>query len=190
MEQESPKKLLGGDSHQSLLAAMGIIFPAKRHLAIDNIDNPVIGDGDAMRIAGQVVEDVFGPTEWPFGVDYPVVTKQQSQELTERFLLGKPFHTAGEPEFALEKGALETGDELTAKDAAEYLHRQEERIARVDPALVVGREAAGWDHAVNMRVSLEGLPPGVKHTQKTDLGSEMLGVGGNLHESRSAGAEQ
>src|SRR5262245_11389307 len=101
-----------------------------------------------MRIAGQIVEDMFGSSKWPFGVDDPVVAKQRSQKLVECFLLGKLFHAAWELEFSLVESALQTGDELTAKDAAQYLDRQEERIGRVDPTLVVARKTAGWDHAV------------------------------------------
>lgn len=123
MKQEPPKKLLGGDSHQSLLALVGIIFPSKRHLAIGNIDNPVIGDGDAMRIASQIVEHMFGSSEWPFGVDYPVVTKQWPEKSMEGFLLGKLLHTTGEPEFSLLESALQTGNKLAAKHAAQHLHR-------------------------------------------------------------------
>ena len=86
------------------------------------------------------------------------------------------------------ESALQTGDELAAKDAAQHLDRQEERITRMNPALVVGRKTTGWNHAVNMRMSLQILSPGVKHTQKTDLGAEMLRIGGNLQQRRSAGA--
>jgi hypothetical protein len=190
MEQEPSQKFLGSYGHQPLLTFMGVIFPSKGNLAIGNVDDSVIGNRDAMRIAGQIVEDMFGSSEWPFSVDNPVVAKQRSQKLIERFLFGQPFHTASKPEFPLEESALQTGDELTAKDAAQHLDRQEERIARMDPALVVGRKAAGWDHAMDVRMRLKLLPPGMKHTQKTNLGSEMLGIGGNLHQSRSAGVEQ
>jgi len=190
MQQEPSQELLGGNCHQPLLVLMGIIFPAEGDLAIGNVYDPVVGDGDAMRVAGQIVEDMFGSSEWPLGVDYPVVTKQWPEKSTEGVLLDKLFHTAREPEFPLVKSALQTGNKLAAKHAAQHLHRQEEGITGVDPALVIGRQTAGWDHAVNMRMSLKLLSPGVKHTQETNLGSKMLGVGGNLHESRSAGVEQ
>src|SRR5260370_25340374 len=75
-EQEPPQKLLGGDGHQALLAVVGIIFPAKSDLAIGNVDNPMVGDSDAMRVPGQIVEDVLRSSEWPLGVDHPVVPKQ------------------------------------------------------------------------------------------------------------------
>jgi hypothetical protein len=76
VEQEPPEKFLGGDSHQPLFALMGIIFPAEGDPVIGKIDDPVVGDSDAMRVAGQVMEDMLGSSEWPFGVNYPVVTKQ------------------------------------------------------------------------------------------------------------------
>ena len=75
---------------------------------------------------------MFGSAKWSFGVDHPVMAKQRLQEPKKRFLRRQPFHTAGKPEFALEESAFQTGDELTAKDAAEYLDRQEEGIARLD----------------------------------------------------------
>ena len=115
MKQEPSQKLLGGYGHQPLLALVGIIFPSEGDLAIGNVHDPVIGNRYAMRIAGQIVEDMFGSSEWPFGVDHPVVAKQQSQKLIERFLFGQPFHTTRKPEFALEESALQTGDELTRK---------------------------------------------------------------------------
>ena len=121
MEQEPSQKFLGTYGHQSLLTLVGVIFPSKGNLAIGNVDDPVVGNRYAMRIAGQIVEDMFGSSEWPFGVDHPVVAKQQSQKLIERFLFGQPFHTTRKPEFALEESALQTGDELTPKDAAQYL---------------------------------------------------------------------
>ncbi|MCU1273015.1 MAG: hypothetical protein JWO48_446 [Bryobacterales bacterium] len=75
MEQKPTQKLLGGHGHQPLLALMGVIFPAEGDLAIGEVHDPVVGDGDAMRVAGQIVKDMFGSPEWPFGVDHPVVTK-------------------------------------------------------------------------------------------------------------------
>jgi hypothetical protein len=47
------------------------------------------------------------------------------------------LQATGKHEFALAKGALQAGDEFAAKDAAEYFHRQKERVAGVDPVLVV-----------------------------------------------------
>ncbi|ESY10731.1 hypothetical protein X751_30775 [Mesorhizobium sp. LNJC395A00] len=48
-----------------------IILPAETHRAILDIDEPVVGDGDAVRVAADVIEDLFGAGKWRLGVDDP-----------------------------------------------------------------------------------------------------------------------
>src|SRR5450631_1479335 len=100
---------------------MGIVFPAEGDLTIGEVDNPLVGDGDAVSVAGQVVQDMFGSAEWRFGVNDPVVTKQQPQESIEVLLFGQLFHSTGEYQFVLVESLLQTGDELAAKHAAQHL---------------------------------------------------------------------
>jgi hypothetical protein len=57
----------------------------------------------------------------------------------EGFFFGEPFHAAREDQSPLVESGLEAIDELAAKDTAENLYRQEKRIARADPVLVVQR---------------------------------------------------
>jgi hypothetical protein len=90
----------------------------------------------------------------------------------------------------LTEGFLQTGHELAAKDPAQYLHRQEERITRVNPVLVIERQTTRGDHTMNVRMMQEVLAPGMEHTQEADLGAKMLGVAGHLQQSRGAGAKQ
>ena len=115
MEQETPQKLLGGHSHQPLFALVRVVLPAKSDLAVDKVDDPVVGNGDAMRVAGQIMENVFGSSEWPFSVNNPVVTKQRSQKSMEGFRLCKPFHTAGEPQFPLTEARFRPAMNLPRK---------------------------------------------------------------------------
>lgn len=137
MQQEPAQELLGGQRHLPLFALVSVVFPPEGDLAIGKIHDPVVGDGDAMRIASQVVENVFRSSEWPLGVNHPVLTKQRAEKSVEGLFLGQAFDTTGEGQFSLAKSPLQSGDELAAKDTAEHLYRQEERVARVNPALVV-----------------------------------------------------
>ena len=57
MKQEAAKKLLSGHGHKPLLALVGIVFPPECDVAIGNVDEPVIGDSDTMRVTGQVLEN-------------------------------------------------------------------------------------------------------------------------------------
>ena len=117
---------------------MRIVFPSERDLAVGKVDDPVVGDGDAMCIARQVVEDMFRPSERSLRVDYPVQAKQRAQKSMEGFLLAEAFEASRKQELAVTKSLLEPGDKLAAKDATQDFYRQEERIARAHPALVIG----------------------------------------------------
>jgi hypothetical protein len=100
------------------------------------------------------------------------------------------LETAGKYESALTKRSLQAGDELTAKHAAQDAYRQEKRVARANPAPVVERQPAGWDHTMDVRVMQKILAPGMKHTQEADLRAEMFRISSHLQQSRGAGAEQ
>ena len=152
MQQEAAQELFGSHSHFAVLATVGIVLVEEGDLAVGDGYEPMVGDGDAMCVACQVVEYMLRPAEGAFAVDYPILTKERPQEGMEGFLFGQWLEAAGKYEFALTKGTLQTGDNLAAKDAAQYLYRQEERVARVDPMLVVECQTTRWDHTMNVRM--------------------------------------
>jgi len=63
MQQKSADELLGCQSHLALLAAMSEIFPAKSDLPIFHAEESMVGDGHPMRVACQIVQDMFRPAE-------------------------------------------------------------------------------------------------------------------------------
>ena len=118
MEHEAAQEFFGGERHLPLLAAVSIVLPQEGDLALGNGDETVIGDGDTMGIAGQVVKHMLRPSEGAFGVNHPILTKERPEEGVKGFLSGQWLEAAGKCKFALAKGALQAGDELTAKDTA------------------------------------------------------------------------
>src|SRR5271165_4959987 len=84
----------------------------------------------------------------------------------------------------------EPGDKFTPEHAAQDPYGEEERVARTDPALAIRRESSRRNHAVHMRVMEKVLPPGVKNAEESDLGAEMLRIGGHFKQRGRAGAEQ
>ncbi len=190
MEQEPPQELFGGEGHQPLFVLVCIILPAESDFAVGKVHNAVIGDGDTVCVAGQIPENMFGAAERGLCIDYPVLTEQRSKEGVERFRFCEHFHAAGEPEFSRMEGAFESVGELATKDIGQHFHGQEKPVARVDPALVIGPKATGRDHAMDMRMDLEILPPGMQNAEESDLRAQMFGIGRDLQQSRSAGVEQ
>ena len=83
VDKESSQELIGGDGHDLLLAAVGIVLPAEGDAAMVEGYETMVGDGDAMRIAGQVVQDMLCTTERWLGIDDPLVGIKLSQKLLE-----------------------------------------------------------------------------------------------------------
>src|SRR5215471_18218591 len=57
--------------------------------------------------------------------------------------------------------------------------RQEEVRSTGYPALAIRGQSSAGHYAVQMRMNLEVLSPGVQHREEADLGPQMLGVGSN-----------
>ncbi len=53
--QESEQKLLAGKSHRLLLMVISIILPSESHVGLVNRDDPMVGDGNPMSIAGEIL---------------------------------------------------------------------------------------------------------------------------------------
>ena len=157
MEQEAAQELFGGNRHLALLAAVSVILPSEGDLAVGNGDETVIGDGDTMGIAGQVMQHMLRPSEGAFRIDHPILAKEWPEESMKGFLSGQCLEATGKHELALTKGALQASDKLAAKDTAEHFHRQEKGIAGMDPALVVWRQTTRGDHAVNVGMMASAL---------------------------------
>ena len=60
----------------------------------------------------------------------------------------------------------QAGDELSTENAAQDFHGQKEAGRRRDPPGVIGSQSAGRNHAMDMRVMLQFLIPGVQHAKK------------------------
>ena len=150
----------------------------------------MVGDGHPMCITAEVVENMLRAAEGPLAVDDPVVTEQLPDERGESLRLGQRQDLAVETELAIREGALQGFDKLAPKDATEHLDRKKESIARANPAGVVGREPAGGNDAMDVRMMLQLLIPGMEHTEKADLCPEMFGIASHFEQRFSAGAEQ
>ena len=59
MKQEAAQEFLRRKGHHSLVISMGIIFPLKGDLVVFEGDQAMVGDGDAMTVAGEVAEDMI-----------------------------------------------------------------------------------------------------------------------------------
>jgi len=96
MQEEAAQKLLCSDGHELLFAAVGVVLPAERHVAISKVDDPVVGDGNAVGVAGQVLKNVLRSAERRFGVHDPVLPEERTKKGTEGPFVLKRLKAAGE----------------------------------------------------------------------------------------------
>jgi hypothetical protein len=69
--QEAADELVGGHGHHPIFCAITIILPAEGDLAVFHSQQALVGNGHAMGIAGEVLDDVLRSAEGSLGVDDP-----------------------------------------------------------------------------------------------------------------------
>ena len=81
MEEESPHELGGIQAHELGLVAVGAVFPSEGHLTLLHGDQTLVGDGDPIAIAPEVVEDLLGPGKGRLAVDDPVLSCRLAESI-------------------------------------------------------------------------------------------------------------
>lgn len=72
VKQEAANELVGGQRHGLLGRIGSVVLVAEGDLAVVDRDEPVVGDGDPVCVASDVVEDLARAGERGLGVDNPV----------------------------------------------------------------------------------------------------------------------
>src|SRR6266853_1822624 len=190
MNEEAADELATIQRHRLLAVAVSVILPAEPDLAVIHGQQPVVGDGDTVSVASDIVEDLGWPGERPLRVDHPLGVPNRRQIPPERGWFMK-VAVGGE------KVQLTGGEglpQVVQEQAPEHLrqHRDRKKVSwpASDPALSIGRDPAARNQKMNMRMVLKGLPPGVQHTQEADLRAQMLWIGGDLTQRLRRRSEQ
>src|SRR6266496_4182784 len=91
VDEEAADELVSCECHH--LVAIGAFEPIVLVFEADSVfverDQPAVGDGDAMGVAGQISQYRFGSGEGPFAVDVPSDLAQRRQEGGEGSALGE-----------------------------------------------------------------------------------------------------
>jgi hypothetical protein len=144
------------------------------------IDQPLIADRHAVRVLGQVLEELFWSSSWRFGVHGPLGFRGDGELALELDRVRQGGELPVERKLSPGDGAAKQSQELPPKHAAEHAHRQEESWPACDPTRAIGSEPTPRHDAMHMRMVLKVLDPCVEDGQETDLSTEVLGVGGDL----------
>jgi hypothetical protein len=77
--------------------------------------------GDAMRVAAEILQHIFGAAKGTFQVDDPVLSKQWPEPSSKDLGFGEQLQFFGEAELTILEGLPEGGNELATKDLTQYL---------------------------------------------------------------------
>jgi hypothetical protein len=61
VDEKAPQELICGDRHDLLLAATGVILPAEGDATVVVVHQTMVGDGDAVSIASEVMRTCSAP---------------------------------------------------------------------------------------------------------------------------------
>jgi hypothetical protein len=80
VEQEAAQEFYGVERHRAEAVATLIVLVTKGHLAIFEGKQPLLGERHAMRIAGQILQDMLRGAEGLLCIDDPCGTPEGPQE--------------------------------------------------------------------------------------------------------------
>src|SRR4051794_18303101 len=190
VQQETPNELIGRQGHHLALVVMPVIAPTEADLIARHVDQPAVRDGDAVRIATEIGQDRRRAGKGALGVDHPLRTPQFTEAAGEDRCGGKTGQRAEERQSAGLERRLQVFQEQPAEQPREDTHRQKEAGPTRNPTPAVRRQAATGDQAMHVRMVLQVLTPGMEHSDETDLGAEVAGIGGDRAQGFSRRLEQ
>ena len=149
------------------LTPVPIVLPPKRDGVVGDGDEPVIGDGDAVGVAREVVQHVGGTAKGRLGVDHPRLAIERSEQRAKgRRPAASGCKAPGKCEATLrETPSRRPATSFPRKTCRSTVTGRKKRRPRVDPPRAVGRQAARGHDAVDVRMMLEALPPRVEDHQ-------------------------
>ena len=74
MEEEAAKELDGFERQNLFDTAVAIILPTEPDAAVFEFEQAMIGDGDLVGVASEIVDDLGRAAEGALGVDDPALT--------------------------------------------------------------------------------------------------------------------
>jgi hypothetical protein len=167
------KKLAGGQRHELALAVSTIAVGEGDGAVVAGGDG-LVGQSGAVHVASEVVENDVGASDGLREHDPALVPRNLWQA------------QAGH-------GGASVREEASSEELRQGVDRHEEGLAplgRRPPRAAIGRDPAGGDEQVDVRMPLERAGPGVEHGEGADAPAEPVRISAQRCERIEGGAEE
>src|SRR5262249_56551198 len=152
MDQKAADELSAVERHRFLPVAVTIVLPAEADLAVVDRQQSIVGDGDAVRVAADVLQHLCRTGERALGVDYPVGGIQWRKVAAERCRLLEMLLRVEEAQLPGVKRLLQVAQEQPAEQPRENPDWKKEAGPAGDPALAVRCNPTTRHQAVQVRM--------------------------------------
>ena len=185
--KEAADEFVGGQGHDLGFAALAVVLPGEADPAVVEADQAAVGDGDAMGVAAEIAENLLRSGEGRLGVDHPVDGSQGIEAGSKGAGLGQAGESAGEAKFAVGSGTPRRWCRNSVRNVSERTRTGRKNPRRAgDPACLVGCDAAAGDDAVQVRVVVQRLAPGMQHGDRAHFGPQVSRFGGTWRSASAA----
>ena len=164
VEEKAADELVRAQAHDAAASAAAIVLVGERDLLVIDGHEPGIGDGGAVRVAGEIGEHALGSAEGRLGVDDEGALAQGAHRARRR-RRGRPAGSSSpkKPSSPRRKAACEAVEEQPAERLRQGANGEQEVRLAGDPPPAVEGDAAAGNEAMDMRVMGQRLPPSVQH---------------------------
>ncbi len=138
VQQEAPDELVGRQLHDLCRVVVSVILPGEPDMIVVDLDHAAIGDGDAVRVAPEIGENLGRTAEWFFGVDDPVDASCRCEQRLPTSRVCEGGDLAEEVQPAEVEGLLQAFEEQPTKEPRQRFDREEEIGTSRDPAGSIG----------------------------------------------------
>ena len=182
VHKKSADELDRVERHGPLASSLGVVLPAEGNLAILQTEQATVADGRLVRVSSQVLQDSRGSSPWWLGRHDPVGSHGLRQQMVELSGVGQRGELAREAKLPPSEGSVQSRQKLTPEHATKDAFGQEKVVGADDPVALVQRQSAPRHDAMDVRMEVEFLPPGVERHEHTDLGPQVFGISGQLNQ--------
>src|SRR6478735_11204955 len=137
VKQETADELVGIERHYLLPATVAIILPTEGDAIAVHADEAGIGDGNAMGIAAEIGQHLFGSGKWRLGIDHPVDTPRFFDNVIECRRIGQVGDIAKELKLAQIVGLLQLVEKQPPEQTRQDPYGQKEALPAGNPTGLV-----------------------------------------------------